>query len=475
MWDVAVVGAGVGGCYLAHRLAGPGTALFEATGRIGGRLRSAALPGLPGVVAEYGATRFDASEHTVTDLLRHLGLAAEAVPFPVGRPENLAHLRGTALRTRDLLAPTAALPYRLRADERGRTADGLTELAAERALPGFAALRAEAGAAGVERYRQARRAARWRGRALHEVPWTAVLDAELSPEAAQLVQDGGGYDQRSAAGSAAHWLDTLAQSPPGAGLRRLRCGFEELPRALHRRFTAAGGTTFLHHRLTGLERTAGGYRLRFDRTAADARAVVLALPQRAAAALLPADGAAFRRGLHSQHPVPAVKLFLTYPGAWWRRAGVARGRSTTDLPNRQLWYWHTPEDDGPAALLAVYADGPAHRPWAGPDPAAPAGRAHASAVRLHGLDGVPAPVAARRQVWPVAWPVWRPGFEADEVIPAMRRPLPGEPVYWVNDAWTPRPGSVEGVLQAAERVLRHDFALPPPPWLRAGATCWDRS
>jgi hypothetical protein len=55
----------------------------------------------------------------------------------------------------------------------------------------------------------------------------------------------------------------------------------------------------------------------------------------------------------------------------------------------------------------------------------------------------------------------------------MRRPLPGEPVFWINDGWTPRPGSVEGVLQAAERVLREDFDLVPPDWLRPDAVRWD--
>jgi len=97
------------------------------------------------------------------------------------------------------------------------------------------------------------------------------------------------------------------------------------------------------------------------------------------------------------------------------------------------------------------------------------------AVRLHGLNAAPSPTAARWQNWPAAWPVWQPGHDPDRVIPAMRRPLPGEPVHWINDAWTPRPGSVEGVLQAAESVLRAGFGLDPPPWLRQNVTSWEPS
>jgi hypothetical protein len=70
--DVAVVGGGIAGIYVAARLAGDGRrspVLFEATSRIGGRLWSQPLPEVPGGVAELGGMRIP-EEHTADTVLR---------------------------------------------------------------------------------------------------------------------------------------------------------------------------------------------------------------------------------------------------------------------------------------------------------------------------------------------------------------------------------------------------------------------
>jgi monoamine oxidase len=556
VWDVVVVGAGVGGCYLAYRLqedpdavgrgpSGRNVALFEVSHRVGGRLWSAPLPGLTGPVAELGGMRFDRSEHHVVDLVAGLDLRGDVEPFWFGRPENLDYVRGTRLRQRHILANSQEVPYALRESERGLGDDGLSSVVAEAAVPGFTALResrdralrsgsSRVAAAIDARYRRARRSATWQGRGLHEVSWAAVLDSVLSAEAAALAHDTGGYNRRESAGSAAGHLDGLFQAPRSGPCLRLRNGFQAVPRTLHRRFAAAGGTTFMGHRLVRLERASGrtGYRLIFvrsDRVSARrvdvlARTVLLALPtpavRRLEPGVFPPDTDAFRHGLDSTRQVPAVKLFLRYPAAWWSRLGVSRGRSATDLPNRQLWYWDSPDHrdagaaEAPGAVLAVYANGSACRHWieaAGGEPypdrvsahhgavgasarpgevgcgAADAAdvagrlvveRAHAMLLEVHGIRDAPMPDAARWRDWSVdpyggAWPVWRAGYDPDRVIPAMRRPLPGEPVFWVNDSWTPRPGSVQGVLESAERVLRDHLRLPRPAWLRPYPLDWD--
>ncbi|MEU0937232.1 NAD(P)/FAD-dependent oxidoreductase [Embleya sp. NPDC005971] len=539
MWDVVVVGAGVGGCHLARRLqegcdrgqpgpAGGRVALFEASHRVGGRLWSSPLPDLTGPVAEFGAMRFDRSEHHVVDLIAGLDLQGDVEPFWFGRPENLDYVRSTRLRRREICSDSTQLPYLLAQSERGLGGDGLAGIVAEAAVPGFTAWhesRDQAMGTGSServavidaRYRRARRAANWRGLGLHEVPWATLVDAVLTPEAAALAHDTGGYDRRECGGSAAGQLDGLFQAVRTGPCLRLRGGFQALPATLHRRFAAAGGRTFLGHRLVRMERASGegGYRLTFLRSDAAnahvvevrARSVVFALPTPAVRKLepgvFPPDTDAFRRGLDSTYQVPAVKVFLRYPTAWWCRLGLSLGRSTTDLPNRQLWYWDSPDhgDPGaPGALLAVYADGSACRYWTESDggprhrdrvrsgpgaadhPDVP-GRllvesAHAMVREIHGVPDAPPPDAARWRDWSVdpyggAWPVWRAGYDPDRVIPTMRRPLPGEPVFWVNDSWTPRPGSVQGVLESAERILREHFGLPRPGWLRPDPVDWD--
>ena len=114
-FDVAVIGGGVSGCYTAWRLRtldkqqlaadSPllplladkerlDVGLFEYSDRIGGRLWSAALKGMPDEFAEFGGMRFYKQMHIVWNLVETLGLGPRAIPFPVGEADNLVYVRG---------------------------------------------------------------------------------------------------------------------------------------------------------------------------------------------------------------------------------------------------------------------------------------------------------------------------------------------------------------------------------------------
>lgn len=152
-YDVAIVGGGVAGCYVAYRLLhgelAPGSqlaelaaanpdgklkvGLFEYAGRVGGRLLSAEIPqpgdpekGIgegagnqdhePRKYAEFGGFRFQSQMHIVADLAKHFGLDHE--PFPVDEPpQNLIRLRGKSFY-RHQLSNADELPYDLTENER---------------------------------------------------------------------------------------------------------------------------------------------------------------------------------------------------------------------------------------------------------------------------------------------------------------------------------------------------------------------
>src|SRR5438270_10453928 len=112
--DVAVVGGGVSGAYCAWRLqeedAQARIALFEYSDRIGGRLFTVTLPGLPHVKAEVGGMRYIPTQHKmVANLIGHLKLPTKdfpmGAPAPVGSNCNLFYLRGRHLRLHELSAP----------------------------------------------------------------------------------------------------------------------------------------------------------------------------------------------------------------------------------------------------------------------------------------------------------------------------------------------------------------------------------
>ncbi|WP_158623652.1 flavin monoamine oxidase family protein [Corallococcus llansteffanensis] len=536
--DVAIVGGGVGGCYLGYRLAHEGRAglklgLYEASGRIGGRLWSVELPGLPGVRAELGGMRFHAQLHLVADLIRHLGLGSQVEDFHFGQPENPTYVRGHRFRQRELTAEAlarnpGALPYRLRSSEQGLGPAELEARVVEAALPGFTALRTryheafdgqrwDEAAALAEEYARRKDEARVDGAPLHELSWWTVLTLVLGQEALQLLQDTGGYDGLAANGNAADWLEVLFQAPPSGRYQCLTGGFDALPRALHERYLAAGGASRLFHRLRRIDRTVGpeggrAYALTFEchdgsGGAAErfrrvrARCVLLALPQQALTRLEPdtflLQDRALRRSLEAVRGVAAVKLFLAYPFPWWERTGASKGRGTTDLPLRQLWYWRGGASR-PGLLLAAYASGTDAEYWSSlrsgePFPDAPGSsgpaslpaeapasrrmveRAHAQLLELHGTAEAPRPIAARCQDWSEAphgagWHVWREHVVSREIIPAIRRPLPDEEVFIVSDCWSHDPGSVHGSLGVAECTLQDHLGLAWPSWLRREGT-----
>ncbi|WP_158623512.1 FAD-dependent oxidoreductase [Corallococcus sp. CA053C] len=540
--DVAIVGGGVGGCYLGYRLAHGGreglkTGLYEASGRIGGRLWSVELPGLPGVRAELGGMRFHAQLHLVADLIRHLGLDSQVEDFHFGQPENLTYVRGRPFRQRELTAEAlardpGAVPYRLRPSEQGLGPAELEARVVEAALPGFTALRAryheafegqrwdEAGAMEAE-YARRKDEARLDGARLHELSWWTVLTLVLGQEAIRLLQDTGGYDGLAANGNAADWLEVLFHAPPSGRYQCLSGGFDALPRALHERYLAAGGKSRFFHRLRRIDRTVGpeggrAYELVFDCSDGPhaegpggvrrvrARSVLLALPQQALMRLEPdtflLQDRALRRNLEAVRGVAAVKLFLAYAFPWWERTGASKGRSTTDLPLRQLWYWRgtTAGASGPGLLLAAYATGTDAEYWSSlrsgePFPDAPGSsgpftlpaeapasrrmveRAHAQLLELHGIEDAPPPLAARCQDWSepphgAGWHVWREHVVSREVIPAIRQPLADEDVFIVSDCWSHDPGSVHGSLGMAECTLQDHLGLAWPSWLRREGT-----
>jgi monoamine oxidase len=543
--DVAIVGAGIGGCYVSLRLleavraerfhttaqlrssacTKPVTvALFEASDRIGGRLHSIQLPGVPDVWADLGGMRFHRQLHLVCDLIRYVGFDRFTTSFIFDQPENFTYVRGVRLRLRELISVTSdRLPYRLRPQERGRNGVGLGFLAAESTIPGFFALYRRHHAAHSRSdwsevdattadYAHARENARIAGRRLLDLDWWGVLEDTLSAEATCLIEDTGGYDCRQWTGNAANWLNLLFHTPPDVEYLRLSTGFESLPRAVHARFQAAGGLTFLRHRLQRLDRArlldgSQGYRLTFQCGAAGsagryatvrAKIVLLTLPQNALRSL---DSDTFiftcpivRIALDAVKAVPAYKLFLVYPAPWWEQVGVSSGRSTTDLPLRQLWYWGTATEshrtDRQAILLAAYPNGSAASFWDkhfhDRDLRTPSAmidsatvqmteiqHAHAMAMQLHGMTKAPPPIAACWENWPNpdgAWHVWRPGYDSRQIIPRIRRPSRHDAVFIISDCWTDDPGSVNGTLSSAESVLQYDLGLTWPHWLRRDGT-----
>lgn len=95
--EVAVIGAGLSGMVAAYELLKLGLkpVVYEAD-QIGGRMRSVAFDGHPGVVAEMGAMRFPPSSTTLFHYLDEVGLQTTPFPNPLSEstPSTVVDLKG---------------------------------------------------------------------------------------------------------------------------------------------------------------------------------------------------------------------------------------------------------------------------------------------------------------------------------------------------------------------------------------------
>ncbi|GIH21611.1 flavin monoamine oxidase family protein [Rugosimonospora africana] len=524
--DVAVIGAGVSGAYAAWRLLGPDAGrsrtirqlrrrrggrlavrLFESSERVGGRLFSVTPPGMPHLHAELGGMRYLSNHPVVADLVEYLRLPTG--PFPVDEPQNIAYLRQHRFTLAQFADPQV-VPYQLPPAIQGMTPDDALLSVIERFFPNAASMDHQA-------WDKVKPTATADGRHLYNIGfWNLLLDA-IGQEGYTFLHDGFGYGSvvdnvNSIEAMEASVADFVGSPPPQYLL--LRNGYQTMPEELVRRFTAEGGSVHLHHQVRRIDReTVDGEQVlslaltvwpEGRRLTVRARHVILAMPQRSIELLDPDTflfaSNQFLSDLGSVIPRPASKLFLGYDRPWWQDIGLNAGRSVTDLPLRQVYYWGV-EGDQPGAdpanrnalMLASYNDlndvefwnellrrpdrlAPVAvtRPPRPMDAAAPGtlvDEAQRQLRELHGPDArIPEPTSAYFQDWVqdpygAAYHFWQVGAKSWEIMPRMRHPVSDANLYICGSAWSTGQGWVYGALTQAELMLEQQFGLPRPAWL----------
>ena len=514
--DFAVVGGGVSGAYCAWRLRQERpearVTLFEYSDRIGGRLFSRRLPGMPHVWAELGGMRFiPASQPLVTKFIDSLHLCTKDFPMgappPVGNRKNYIYLRRTHLLNEEM-GDSSKVPYQVDWAERNQSPNDLTDDVVRLLVPNYEQLSFDDWF-DVKVF----------GRYLREYGYWNLLSRVVSPEAVAYMRDGLGYDTNVSNGNAVNLMFTASDTSGSDRYRTLVDGYESLPRALAEEFRDKyGGEEHRNWRLAHLARGGDGlYDLRFVRTkTADYRAcdvepretaqfraehVILAMPRRSLELVewVGKEAPFLRDNLGAVLIQAAFKLFMGYPYPWWRALDLVAGRSITDLPVRQIFYFGT-EGEEPGAedssnlnslLMASYNDissvpfwkglergqrfhgdaGNPHVQHVDPVPASAfvASRsmveeAHKQVTEVHGQRELPSPYSAIYHDWGEepyggGWHSWKAGFKYNEIMPRMRHPIPDEKVYICGSAYSSNQGWVEGALETAELVLTEDIGI----------------
>ncbi|WP_080962025.1 flavin monoamine oxidase family protein [Chromobacterium subtsugae] len=534
--DTAIVGGGASGAYSAWRLQQAygeerKIALFEYSNRIGGRLYTVTMPGLPNVKAEVGGMRYIPDQHyMVANLIGHLGLATK--PFPMGEPApvgsscNIFYLRGKHFRLHELSDPEK-VPYNLSWSERGLGPTNLQVQVMNYIYPNMQNL-SLCQQMQVKAY----------GKHLWQYGFWDLMFRALSNEGYQFMKDAGGYDANVANANAVTQLPATEYSDSTIFLT-LKDGYDQLPIRLAQAFNhelpglvPKGERIYMNHCLTEIHENTGEYRYKLvfrptkvqqhegglrslldhgaDPIVVYAKHIVLAMPRRSLE-LIKSDfffsDPWLKENLKSVLIQPAFKLFLAYERPWWRSLGLVAGRSVTDLPIRQVYYFGTEsEQDGGqpwlnSLLMASYNDISTVPFWKGLE-AGPAFNgyrpdcieadssnvvpqmehvateemvfvANKQVAEVHAQQQIPSPYSAVYHDWSDdpyggGWHEWKANYRLDQIMWKMLKPVDAHNIFIVGEAYSIGQGWVEGALCTAEQMLEKHFQLKRPGWLKEG-------
>ncbi|MES2112365.1 MAG: FAD-dependent oxidoreductase [Bacteroidota bacterium] len=519
--DIAIVGGGVSGVYSAWKLKqkhpNKKIVVFEGGDHIGGRLLSVVPPHIPEMVAELGGMRIlENAQPLIVGLIKKLNKQLpddnqiELYDFPVDEPQNIAYLRGVYLRLSDFASKPDKVPYKLSFLEKGGSPGGIIVNAIEQIVPGITNPKLT-----EEERRQMTQEAVFAGEPLYKQGFWNVLYRVISGEAYQFGMDAGGYNSTlsnwNAADAIPWFLTDFGIVPKYKGFKK---GFQQIPLTLADFFVQSGGEIRLNAKLNGFEHADGKFQLAFKDGTVTADSLILAMPRRSLDLLAPSSPPLqqAQQLISSVTPRPLFKLFTTYANPWWLSAGytdettgkfipVESGRSVTDLPVRQTYYWPKnngkPATKGEAMLLASYDDGTNIGFWDGLRPqrkkAWSEGHDHASVdhpflgdaensktdlewfeykaptpmvdevarqlQQMHGLSHTPIVKNAAFRDWGEdpfggGWNSWNIGVKSWEVREQITQPIDGLQLYICGEAYSDAQGWVEGALQTADIMLK---------------------
>ena len=398
-FDIVIVGGGIAGIYTAWRLimadkADPSKlkkwkkksrlriAVYEGSDRIGGRLLSATPPHFNSVMnCELGGMRFVSTQQYISSLIINklkIGHPLQAV----GEPINIIYMRRKLLRSFQLCDPDA-LPYNLTEEEKlalksgGTTADNFLGWAVLKLIPGVAGLAGE----DLKQYLQT---VIIDGIPLYQHGFWDLVSKVLSHEAYRIAIKAVGYDVLGSNTNAVNCISEYFDFTPTAQFYLIDGSYDVVPWTLQKQFEEAGGKVITRKWLENfdevqLEDKTKGVEMNFYKQskALNAAALILALPLRSLELLEqtgpvmdPTRAPQLRSMMNSVSPIGLFKMVLVYDKPWWeKKAYVTKGRSLTDLPVRQLYYWGVEVDpktgDQGKAVLMAYNDSESTTFWSG--------------------------------------------------------------------------------------------------------------
>jgi len=475
--DVAIIGAGVAGCYAAWRISaqkqGQNIGVFERNNRIGGRLWSVKPKGMTQQVAELGGMRIAANQTPLLNLTRVLKLSLE--PYPSTEPINLYYLRGIRTRAKDL-ACSPKFGYRPLKKFEGKTSDALFKIVLQELTGSINWTR--------ESFEAARSGFTFQGKPLNTLPFEYVFQQILGSEASRFFLDTTGYGWPNM--NVIQFLEEGAIYLFLKDYKHVKGGYDLVPKGLAKEAKSQGVTFTLGRTLRNLQFDGDLTVLTFADEEGEpyevrAKSVISTLPDTAYNKL---DYSCALRNSDAIHMlnknllgVDVARAYVNFPSQWWRDLDMTEGRSITDLPLRQSFYLNDPSGRG--LTLSPYASGENAEGFWKPllQPSTEhrmrgdtlAGKAIVDQINvLHGIK-VPLPTELIYRIFDGGytghgWNMWAPSVDISSIIANVQQPIQDRSVYCCGQGAAASQGWVMDTLVSVESVMRNKFNLARPEW-----------
>ena len=367
---LAIIGGGISGLYNAWRLLQDKEHayeihLFEMDSRVGGRIRSEPIPGIP-FLAELGAMRFRTRHQLLNSLVRELGIPTCSFDLP----SPIYHLRGRRLTVEELTMGMcdkckAGHPFLLKESERGKSPVELVRGVLDTVLrglsfPGLAqgeaqrtARRVKDHVVSAKTWETVKREGVYQGVHLYSIGFWNLLQHFLSNEAFAMVRDVLSLESIlgnwNAAEAIPWFLEDFASDQyemiPG-GMARITNSLKEQIQKLNSSNAASSCEIHFSRHVQSIERLDNGWSVNCsdgsEKEYGQFDNVILALPKVAIQRLKVVGVDWPPPWLNWVREHRMFKLFLLYDHEWWigdNLPGYDNGRVFTDLPLRQIYYF----------------------------------------------------------------------------------------------------------------------------------------
>jgi monoamine oxidase len=154
----------------------------------------------------------------------------------------------------------------------------------------------------------------------------------------------------------------------------------------------------------------------------------------------------------------ATKIFIQFKNNWWKQLGLTSGKSMTDLPLRQVWYWNDNtlqiyNDMNDALYWVPYLDKSKPYPyWSSTNDVPDLVKEVKKQLSI--MHGIP---ESEMEITKISWQHWNVGacFFKPTNIKEVQDELvePVKNIYLANSCYSGFQGFVEGSLDYTDRVL----------------------